>query len=681
LIACLLPVAAGVIGCNQPADNGVVMAAFGLINQTVPGQGVVPDQVVTNLYFGGCSPSDPGMQIIERVTADAAAATDPTPLLAASDADCNARLTAYTAIHPEVALPLSCQTFFVAQCPGLGADVTEVAAPAVSVFQGGGPADRRIALTGTVTLNVSGTSVPVPATGIADVTFGPCTGAGQSCPITVSRFDFTSNGPFTVSGVSVDSAQVQSQGLAHGQQSATEFLIPANAIEAEVSFSVGGVATSFHVHNDQMVKNIATTLDQSNFLQTLDVTMGNGLVHIQMTGTPAGSPPVASFTPQQSAFECTCKECTPVTFTSTSTDVDQDLSSLSWLLDGQVQPADGTSAPPSLSMQMPLGPHTVGLVASDTRGAESAASLPFAVVDTTPPVVTPPPNLQLTTCSFPDIGRATAVDACSDTVVVCGDGSGNYPVGTTTVTWTGEDESLNDATATQTVTVTNVADLRTCCPAGYNIILVPPGNPGVVNGTDGNDCIIGTSNNDVINGMGGDDIIFGLGGQDTINGGPGNDIIFGGDGDDIIDGGDGDDKIAGGTGQDRITGGAGNDIIIGGDGDDIIDGGDGDDIIYGNQGQDHITGGPGNDFIDGGFGDDQITGGATPATGNAGDDVIVGCFDNDTITDTVGNNTIEGFSGDDHLTGGPGNDTILGGKGHNTCVGGGGTDILNFCNN
>ena len=35
---------------------------------------MVPDQVVTNLFFGGCNPADPGMQIIERVTATAAAA-------------------------------------------------------------------------------------------------------------------------------------------------------------------------------------------------------------------------------------------------------------------------------------------------------------------------------------------------------------------------------------------------------------------------------------------------------------------------------------------------------------------------------------------------------------------------------------------------------------------------------
>ena len=74
----------GAAGCGLPVDEGVVMASFGFITQTVQGQGVVPEVVTTNLYFGGCNPADPGMQIIERVTA-AAAAADPTPLLAASD--------------------------------------------------------------------------------------------------------------------------------------------------------------------------------------------------------------------------------------------------------------------------------------------------------------------------------------------------------------------------------------------------------------------------------------------------------------------------------------------------------------------------------------------------------------------------------------------------------------------
>jgi hypothetical protein len=47
-------------GCGLPSDDGLVLSCFGLVNQSVPGTDVVPNPaVVTNLYFGGCSPQPP----------------------------------------------------------------------------------------------------------------------------------------------------------------------------------------------------------------------------------------------------------------------------------------------------------------------------------------------------------------------------------------------------------------------------------------------------------------------------------------------------------------------------------------------------------------------------------------------------------------------------------------------
>jgi Ca2+-binding RTX toxin-like protein len=670
--AILLGITCFVAGCGLAQDQGVVMGCFGLINETIPGQGVFTDQIVTNSYFGGCDPSDPGMQIVERATV--AASNDQSAMAAACDADCNARLAAYATTHPEVKLPISCQTLFAIPCDGIGADVSQITASG-SAFQAGGPADERIALSGTITLTIDNRSQSVPATGIVDATLAPCQGANQNCALTLSRLDVIATQSFTLNGVAVDNAHVQNQGLAVGSKSAGNIVIGSNAIEAEVSADMAGTPTAFHVRNNAAIQKNGTNLTLDQFFASLSIPMmvQSGVsVSIQMTGTPAGHRPTSAFTPQTATYECQCQSCTTVAFTSAAGDDDNDLQSLSWILDGTPQAADGTNDPQVLNLSLPVGPHSVSLVATDTRGAAAASSLSFSVVDTTPPVVTPPPNVQLLSCSFPDIGRATATDICSGVVVVTSNASGNYPIGTTTVTWTAEDGSLNDGTATQTVTVTQAPN-SACCPAGSNIILGDATHHNLV-GTAGPDCIIGTDGNDVIQGLGGDDVLIGLGGQDQIFGGDGNDIILGGDGDDVLDGGAGDDHIAGGTGQDRITGGAGNDILIGGDGVDTIDGGDGDDVIYGNQGKDLLTGGNGNDFIDGGLDDDQIN-------GNAGDDTLVGSFDNDAITDTIGNNAIEGFTGDDHLTGGPGDDSILGGKGHNTCIGGGGTDTLSFCNN
>lgn len=128
-----------VTGCGSPPNEGIVMSCFGVINQAVPGPDVFSNAVVTNSYFGGCSPLDPGMQIIERTT-PAAAAGDPQALIDACDRDCARRLSAYRAIYPETSLPLTCQTLFAAPCPGLGADVSQQGATP-AVFQAGGPAD------------------------------------------------------------------------------------------------------------------------------------------------------------------------------------------------------------------------------------------------------------------------------------------------------------------------------------------------------------------------------------------------------------------------------------------------------------------------------------------------------------------------------------------------------------
>jgi hypothetical protein len=663
--------AVGALGCNLPQDDGVVMSCFGLINQTVPGQGVPTDQVVTNLYFGGCNPLDPGMQIIERVT-PAAAAGDPTPLINACNADCAQRLSTYFGVHPETTLPLSCQTLFVAPCEGLGADVSQLGSGS-SAFQAGGPADTRIGLTGTVTLNVDGSSVPVPSSGIVDVTVGPCSGSPSTCTVRLSRFDVVASGPFVVSGVTVDTAQVQNQGLATGTRTPTQFLIPAGAIKAEVSYTTGGIPTSFHVSNDQPISRTVANPDPVQILSNLDLTMGGGMVRIQMAGAPVGQRPVADLQPRQVSFECSCKECTPVTFTSLATDVDNDLQSLTWRLNGQLMGADGTSAPPALALELGLGSYQVSLVATDTRGASAATSFNFSVADTTPPVVTAPPPLTLQSCSFPDVGPpATATtDRCSDVVIVASDHPGNLRTGANTITWVAQDPSGNEGRATQIVTVQQVPDAN-CCPAGSNVIVMPSSG-GTRNGTSGRDCFIGSSNNDTINGLAGDDYIIGNGGQDRINGGDGNDTILGGDGDDIIDGGTGANRIFAGTGNDQITGGTGNDIVIGGDGDDTINTGDGDDRIFGNQGQDRVFAGNGNDYIEGGTGDGQTL------NGEAGNDRIIGLVNNDVINGGAGDDFLAGLGGDDRLNGGTENDQMFGGKGNNTCSSGGGTDTFSFC--
>lgn len=266
--------------------------------------------------------------------------------------------------------------------------------------------------------------------------------------------------------------------------------------------------------------------------------------------------------------------------------------------------------------QVPLGTRTATVKVASQFGGSQVDTVQLTVVDTTPPVLTVPADLTITTCQSPNIGAATATDACGGAVIVTNNKPTNFPLGTTVITYWAIDAFGNAVSRTQNVTAV-IGDTSSCCPAGTTIKF-------------------GTSNNDTLNGTGGSDCIIGLGGQDTINGGGGNDFISGGEGDDVIDGGSGVDRVYGGNGQDQLRGGTGNDFIEGGGGDDSCWGGDNDDVIRGGQGTDRLFGENGNDQL---FGDD----------------------------------------GDDRLEGGSGNDALDGGGLHDQCVGGPGTDTFNLC--
>ena len=264
----------------------------------------------------------------------------------------------------------------------------------------------------------------------------------------------------------------------------------------------------------------------------------------------------------------------------------------------------------------PLGTTTATVTVSSTASSPASDSVQITVVDTTPPVITVPADVTITSCTNANIGTATATDACQGSVPVSNNKPTKFPLGTTTVTYTAVDAFGNTATRTQRVTAV-LGDNASCCPAGTTIRT-------------------GTPSNDTLTGTSGSDCILGLGGQDTINGMGGNDYISGGEGDDIIDGGSGNDRVYGGNGQDQLRGGIGADFIDAGAGDDRCWGGDQDDVILGGSGQDQLYGEAGNDQL-------------------SGDD------------------------GDDRLEGGDGNDALNGGGLHDTCLGGPGTDTFALC--
>jgi hypothetical protein len=108
---------------------------------------------------------------------------------------------------------------------------------------------------------------------------------------------------------------------------------------------------------------------------------------------------------------------------------------------------------PNLTV-FPLGATTVTFTASDCAGNTATATQTITVVDTTPPVVTPPAALTAEatgSCTAVTTGTATATDYFP--VTIGSNAPTCFPLGATVVTWTATDANGNKATATQTVTV------------------------------------------------------------------------------------------------------------------------------------------------------------------------------------------------------------------------------------
>jgi len=189
-------------------------------------------------------------------------------------------------------------------------------------------------------------------------------------------------------------------------------------------------------------------------------------------------------------------------------------------------------------------------------------------------------------------------------------------------------------------------------------------DPGVIQGTPGNDTIQGTE---------GDDFICGGGGNDTILDKGGDDQVFGEEGNDVLGAGTGADDYSGGSGQDRVSyatrtqpvradiGTAGNGEFNGETNEaDTIDsdvedlnGGSGADELIGDDDANTLTGGPGEgvDAINGNGGPDRLRGGG-------GNDGVIGGTGNDTIEGQTGNDELDDGEGADLLLGGDQNDTL-----------------------
>ena len=126
------------------------------------------------------------------------------------------------------------------------------------------------------------------------------------------------------------------------------------------------------------------------------------------------------------------------------------------LVDGVVSVTNNAPA------TFPVGITTVTYTATDATGNTATATQTVTVVDTPPPTITPPADINLSSSDgnpvSANIGTATAMDLVDGVVSVTNNAPATFPVGITTVTYTATDVAGNNATATQTIIVMVAAE-------------------------------------------------------------------------------------------------------------------------------------------------------------------------------------------------------------------------------
>jgi len=106
----------------------------------------------------------------------------------------------------------------------------------------------------------------------------------------------------------------------------------------------------------------------------------------------------------------------------------------------------------------PLGTTTVSFAATDDSGNSSTGSMTVTVVDTTPPTLVAPPDVEVEETdplgTLVVLGAPTVSDACDPApTVTYAPQPAVFGLGTWQVTWTSIDASGNSSTAVQDVTV------------------------------------------------------------------------------------------------------------------------------------------------------------------------------------------------------------------------------------
>ena len=230
-------------------------------------------------------------------------------------------------------------------------------------------------------------------------------------------------------------------------------------------------------------------------------------IHVTATHvTPVNHPPVLRGVPAETQSVSLGNS---LTFQTTATDSDT-ADTLTFSLQGNVpsgatiDPQTGAFAWTPLAAQ--LGPYTFAVRVTDngTPNLFDERQVSISVADTMPPVITAPPDVVVGTgpsggaivfVSDAALGTATASDNSGGPVTVTRQGvpPGNaFPVGTTTILYSGSDAARNTASAAQQVIVNDTTPPRLTPPANITTGATAPSGAAVTYSVTATDAVDGT---------------------------------------------------------------------------------------------------------------------------------------------------------------------------------------------
>jgi hypothetical protein len=187
-----------------------------------------------------------------------------------------------------------------------------------------------------------------------------------------------------------------------------------------------------------------------------DATESDTTINLIADGILVNQPPNAAASASENV-ECTSPAGALVILDGAgSADPDDNIALARWNIGSRVGDAVGFGPTAGVPQALGMTSAYVHRVVDDfAQAGQDAVSV--SVVDTTPPDLVEPEDL-VVECLGPDgtpvhIGRAFARDRCDLNVEITNDAPAVFPVGDTVVTWTARDDTGNETTRMQTVTV------------------------------------------------------------------------------------------------------------------------------------------------------------------------------------------------------------------------------------